>query len=113
MVADHFVILDNGYRHGDVTWVVVRSWPAKSTPEQRRVDGRLVLGRDGEFRVRQESGELTEPTPNVAYVFDGDRLTTFPIRMREDDFTSLRTEQLKAYPEVEAFLRRFERKHGS
>jgi len=41
-----------------------------------------------------------------------DRLTTFPIRMREDDFISFKIEELKTYSDVEAFLRRFERKDG-
>lgn len=103
----------NGYRRRDVTWVVVRNFPSTSTPERRRADARLVLGTDGEFRVRQSGGELTMPAPHVAYVFDGDRLATFPIRMREDDFISFMTEQLKAYSEVDAFLRRFETKGGS
>ncbi len=65
MVGDQFVILNNGYRRGQVTWVVVRSWPSASTSEQRRTDGRFSLGRDGEYRVRQQSGELTLPAPGM------------------------------------------------
>jgi len=113
LVADQFVILRNGYRRGEVTWVVVRNWPVQSTAEQRLSDGRLVLGTDGEFRVRQGAGELRRPEPGMAYIFDGDRVTTFPIRMREEDFVSFRPEHLKTYPEVEDFLRRFERGPGS
>lgn len=79
------------YRQGDVTWVVVRSWPAISTPGHRLSDERLVLGQDAEYRVRQPGGELMLPTPGFAYVFDVDRLTNFPIQMRKDDFISFKT----------------------
>lgn len=112
MVADQFVILHSGFRRGHVTWVVVRNWPAASTPDQRLADGRFVLGHDGEYRVLQESGELDVPAAGVAYVFNGDHLVTFPISIREDDFVSFRTEELKAYREVEAFLRAFEVSSG-
>ncbi len=108
LVGDQFVILRNGYRRGKVTWVAVRNWPATSTTEERLADRRLVLGSDGEFRVRAPDGVLRAPEPNVAYVFDGDRVVTFAIRMQEDDFIEFRTERLKDYGDVEAFLRRFE-----
>ncbi len=107
-VGSQFVMLDSGYQFGDVTWVVVRDWPIASSPEQRLADKRLVLGADGEYRVRQASGELTAPTAGVAFFFHGDNLTTFSIRMREDDFIGFRVETLNAYSDVESFLRRFE-----
>jgi hypothetical protein len=91
-----------------VTWVVVRSWPSDSTPAQRLADQRFALGSDGEYRVRRPDGQLGAPEPHLAYVFYGDRLTVFPIRMREDDFIGFRSNRLAAYSDVEAFLRRFE-----
>jgi hypothetical protein len=110
--GDEVVILNNGYRRGEVTWVVTRSWPAASTPAERLADARLVRGRDGEFRVRHPGGELAALAPRVAYVFTGDRLTTFPLRMREADFIAF-PRQLSSYAEVETFLRRYEGKDGS
>jgi hypothetical protein len=111
--GDEFVILNNGYRRGDVTWIVARSWPASSTPAQRLADGRLVRGLHGEFRVRHPGGELASLAASSAHIFSGDRLTIFALRMREDDLMSWRPQQLRSYAEVEAFLRRYERRDGS
>ena len=112
-VADQFVILNNGYKQGDVTWVVVRNWPSSSSPDARRSDSRLQLSlEDGEYYVSAPDRERTRPDENTAYVFDGSRLASFKIRMKEDDFIGFRAEDLRAYPDVETFLRRFERKES-
>ena len=31
-IGDEFLIIDNGYRGDEITWIVVRNWPASSTP---------------------------------------------------------------------------------
>jgi hypothetical protein len=108
-VADQFVILQNGYKQGDITWVVVRNWPLSSSAEQRLSDPRLGLSlEDGEYYVTQPGGARARPALGTAYLFDGPRLTSFPIRMKEDDFIGFRSNAMKAYPDVEAFLRRFQ-----
>jgi hypothetical protein len=112
-VAEQFVILQNGYKQGDVTWVVVRNWPLASSAEQRLSDVRLKLSlEDGEYYITQPGGAVARPVPGTAYVFDGPRLTSFRIRMKEDDFIGFRSIAMKAYPDVEAFLRRFQSEAG-
>ena len=77
------------------------------------VGSQFVIPNNGYRRVRGENGDLATPSSGLAYVFDGDRLVTFPIRMREDDFIAIRNAKLTAYADVEAFLRRYERSPGS
>lgn len=109
LVADEFVILNTGHLRGDVTWVVVRNWPANTSAEERLTDERFALSDTGEYVIRQPNGVRISPTLGKAYVFDDDRLETFWIRMQEDDFVSFRPERFETYAEVEEFLRTFER----
>ena len=101
-------ILNNGYRQGQVTWVVVVNWPEGSTSEARLADPRFRLDGSNQHVVRAPDGSLAPPREGWAYVFDGDNLVTFPIQMTEDDFMSFRPAMMTRYSEVEAFLRGFE-----
>jgi len=109
MVGEQFVIVKNGFLRGEVTWVAVRSWPASSTPEQRLRDTRVTVGPRGCCLIRHANGTLAPPeqTPRL-YFFDGDALTTFRIRMTEDDFIGFRTDAFKSYSQVLDFFKRFE-----
>ena len=107
VVSDQFVIVNYGYSQGDVSWIVVRNWPATSTPEHRLTDLRFVLDPDGVYVVRQAT-DFAEPETGTVYFFDVERLVTFPFRMREDDLSTFRPEQFKSYSDVESYLRRFE-----
>jgi len=113
-VRDQFVVLNNGFLRGDVTWVAVRNWPVTSTSEQRRTDTRVTVGPHGCCLIRRQGGESSPPDPEArVYFFDGEVLTTFPIRMKEDDFIGFPTNSLKSYADVLDFLRRFEVKQSS
>ena len=107
---DHqFVILKNGFLRGDVTWVAVTNWPDASTPEERLADTRVTLGPQGCCLIRKPDGRTAPPdsSPRL-YFFDGDSLTTFPIRMKEDDFIEFRPEAFKSYSDVLYYFRQFE-----
>jgi hypothetical protein len=107
LVGEQFVILKNGFLRGDVTWVAVRNWPASSTPEQRLSDTRVTVGPQGCCLIRQANVGLAAPEQRL-YFFDGDTLTTFRIRMKEDDFIGFRPASFKSYSEVLEFFQRFE-----
>jgi len=52
--------------------------------------------------------KVLESERGTAYLFDGDHLTRFWIKMDEDDWIDFKTDQMKSYADVERFLRRFE-----
>jgi hypothetical protein len=109
LVGGQFVVLKNGFLRGDVTWVTVRNWPESSTPEERLADTRVTVGPQGCCLIRGANGRAAPPDPDARlYFFDGDRLTTFRIRMKEDDFIDFRTDAFKSYDNVLEYFRKFE-----
>ena len=107
--AGQFVIITNGYDHGDITYIVVRNWPESSTPQERRRDVRLENITDKGWIVQESLGHhLTLSDQHELFFFDGDRLTRIPIRMREEDFMGLKADNLKSYSDLLAFFRKYE-----
>ena len=111
IVDREFVILNHGFLRREVTWVAVRNWPESSTPDQRLADTRVIVGVQGCCLIRGVDGRATPPdsVPRL-YFFDGDTLTTFSIRMKEDDFIGFRPERFKAYTDVLQYFRQYELK---
>jgi hypothetical protein len=107
VLEGQFVIFQNGFRRGEVTWAVVRNWPEDSSHEERRADKRFTLP-GGQPVVRLEDGSSAAPRDGWVYLFDGARLTTFPFEMVEDDLITFRPDEMQTYSEIEGFLREFE-----
>ena len=89
----------NGTAAGRDSGVVVRSWLSDSTPAQRLADQRFALRQRRRVSraaagTRQLGSALSRIWHTSCY---GDRLTVFPIRMREDDFIGFRSNRLAAY----------------
>ena len=87
MLGDQFVIVQNGFRLGRVTWVAVVNFRKESTSEERHNDPRVILDPHGVYLVRREDGRTFAPAGSEPrlYFFDGDKLVTFPIEMTEDE----------------------------
>jgi hypothetical protein len=102
------VIIDDGFRGNDITWVVVRNWPAQSTLSERLNDTRF-----DELRyprtVLLPDGKRVPLSPHV-YFFDGPELTMFPVKMTENDITELHGHfrGMTDYRQMLPLLRRFE-----
>ena len=81
-LRDARVAISNGYRRGECTYVVVRDWPLTTTDDERAKDQRLTIGTGGMPIVRGPDGPINpwQQAPR-AYVFEGQKLTSFPIRM--------------------------------
>ncbi len=102
---DRLVVFWNGYRRGDVTWLVALDWPKTSTQQERHADTRLDVVRE-RVRIGGEEVPLLTGVPR-AYVFEGDRVVAeIPIAMTEDDLSGLA--RLTRYQDVIPYLRRFE-----
>jgi hypothetical protein len=109
ILGDQFVIVDNGYSFGKVTFVVVLNWPVSSSTEERLEDDRLIVRGVDQPQVRLPDGTYkpVEEVPHL-YFFDGYELIEFPISMREDDFISFRPETMTDYSKVLEFFKRYE-----
>ena len=109
VVGDQFVILTNGSRKGDVTWAAVQNWPLSSSPEERRTDTRITLSPTQGWLIRRSDGQLVPPDrePRL-YFFDRDKLTSFRMSLKENDFVDFRPATFKSYDEILGYFRRFE-----
>jgi len=110
VVGDQFVIVNRRYAWHNVTWVVVRNWPKSSRPQDRLDDRRLVLefGAPHDRLIRLPSGKQVSPAsePHL-YFFDGDNLTSFPIRMSEDDWIAPGFDRMTSYADILKWFRTF------
>jgi hypothetical protein len=108
ILDDQYIIVINGYDYGDVTWVVVRNWPATSTAEERSEDDRFIDRVSDEPQVRLSDGtyKSIEDT-SYLYFFDGYTLTAFPISMQEDDLVIFQREDMDEYTDVMTFFAAF------
>jgi hypothetical protein len=111
LVGDEFVIINNGYSWHKVTWVVVRNWPKSSSADERFNDKRLTLdfGVPHDRLIRLRDGTRISPAPQPhLYFFNGAELTTFPIRMTEDDWIGSHFNKMASYRDVLEWFRKFE-----
>ena len=100
VLHDRYVIMHMGSANGRMRYVVVESWPADSTPDERMRDTRvretgttlLVLQPDGSY--------VSVDTQPQFWFFDGAALTHFPIQMTEAEFFELRPEDLRTYAQL-------------
>lgn len=107
-----FVMIDDGFRGNDITWLVVRNWPAHSSPSERLNDTRFdLLGASRTVLLSDGNRVPLSASPHV-YFFDGPRLTTFPVKMTEDDIAELHGHfrGMTDYRQMLPLLRRFERR---
>lgn len=110
--GNEFVIIDDGFRGDHITWVVVRNWPAKSSPSERLNDTRFdEVGSPRSVLLPNGDRVPLSRTPHV-YFFDGPQLKIFPVKMTEDDITELHGHfrGMTDYREMLPLLRRFERR---
>src|SRR5262245_44751822 len=109
-VGDQFIVLASGYAGDKVTWVAVRDFPKSSTPDERLADKRVTVGAGGGWLIRRADGRSMPPDSRpMAYLFEGERLSVFPIDMAEDDYIGFRTGTFRTYGDFLAFFRRYER----
>jgi hypothetical protein len=109
-IGDEFVIIDNGYRGDEITWIVVLNWPANSTPSERRNDDRFdVMAMPPRVLMADGSHQPIFSTPHV-YFFDGRAVTIFPVKMTEDDLADLHGHfnGMTNYLQMLPLLRRYE-----
>ncbi len=108
IIDDQFVIVDNGYRFGKITYAVVRNWPVSSSVEERLEDDRLIIAGVDRPHIRTPDGnyKLVEDVPQL-YFFDDYNLTKLPISMQEDDFVDFHPETMARYSDVLGFFQSY------
>lgn len=109
IIDDQFVIVDNGYRFGKITYAVVRNWPVSSSVEERLEDDRLIIAGVDRPQIRTPDGNYksVDDVPHL-YFFDGYNLTDSRLSMREDDFIGFRPETMARYSDVLEFFKSYE-----
>lgn len=109
-IGDEFVIIDDGFRGDTITWVIVRNWPAQSSPAERMRDTRCdQMASPVTVLMPNGSRAPVSSIPHV-YFFDGLQLTMFPVKMTEDDITELHGHfrGMADYREMLPLLKRYE-----
>ena len=108
-IGDQIVLAEYGYsRGGDVLhWVIIRTWPKNSTPEERLADTRVGRSFFVWPLIREASGRLVPVgTAGNVYLFEGDKLKTMRVRMNEHTDT-VPLEDSRTLDELWAYLERF------
>jgi hypothetical protein len=85
-VGDHVVLIDYGFSDGGdrLRYLVIRAYPAVSTPEERQADPRYDINSGSLPRLRHPDGAMRlVQTDGRAYLFIGDELRTMRVAMNE------------------------------
>ena len=85
-LGDLRVVATYGFSEGGdwLRYLVIRAYPAASTPEERAADPRFDINSGGRPRVRHPDGAMRPVgTDGHAYLFVGDELRTMRVEMNE------------------------------
>jgi hypothetical protein len=101
LLGDLVVVIDYGYSNGGdrLRYLVIRAYPASSTPDERMADSRYDINSGALPRLRHPDGAMRlVQTDGRAYLFIGDELRTMCVAMNEhtDTIGLARADSLEA-----------------
>src|SRR5436190_9443304 len=89
IVGKEFVIVTVGREKGVVRYLVVRTWPQTSTPEERLADQRFLFGEEGRTVLVPGSGYQPVNTSGMAYFMSGGECRTMKVQMKDKSVPAL------------------------